>query len=74
MDLLKLSGIMIFIYVFEYSFFTIPEVNANWSSDVNMQMAFKMPTVHVFWALWVWTNLLAVKTCNQILVQVCRVL
>ena len=29
MDLLKLSGIIIFIYVFEYSFFTVLEVNAN---------------------------------------------
>ena len=46
MDLLKLWNI--FIYVFEYSFFTVLEVNANWSSDVNMQMAFKMPTVSCF--------------------------
>ena len=47
MDLFKLSGISLFMCLI-IVFFTVLEVNTNWNSDVNMQRAFKMPTVPCF--------------------------
>ena len=44
MDLIKLSVISLFMCLIIF-FMVVLEVNANWNSYVNMQMAFKMPTV-----------------------------
>ena len=47
MDLITLSVISLFMCLIIF-FMVVLKVNANWNSDVNMQMAFKMLTVPCF--------------------------